>query len=221
MAEFIPGAYATLNYAAGLTRRLNNDRYSVDLLWDKSDPEVMKMVGELKEFLHDLYRQTIAKGEIWKGLDPDDPNWMQKVPFPLKDGDFETYSLGEHVGEIRGEVDPHYAGRVYMKASPVYNLFNPESEPDAAEHPNRRIAARDDVSGKSPANPMDFYSGCQVQVKIWFSPYEHKGRRGFSPRLVTIIKKADGEHWSGGAINTDPFAGMDAPADGPFSGMGV
>jgi len=49
----------------------------------------------------------------------------------------------------------------------------------------------------------ELYAGCECKAMVYFSPYEHKGKKGIAIRVASLIKLADGEPLSGSGSSSN------------------
>lgn len=218
MADYIMTEPGVLDFANGLfTAR--DDKYSCYILIDKTTPEGQAEAKRIGQAIMDAIRTGVTDGGKDRdgkprpaplaGLDPDDPEQVRRLTLPLKDGDTDTFTQGEHQGGLRKDQYPEFAGHWFMKLSAGNHRMVDEQ---LVRDTNNRPLTRSEV-----------YSGNKVRAAIWFNAYSINGRKGIVPRLTALLVTDPGTPLVERS-NGDPFAGFNLPkqdAADPFAAMGV
>lgn len=221
MADYIMSESGVLNFANGLFQG-RDDKYSCYILIDKTTAqgkeEAKKITEAISQAIVDGTQDQKRDGNTvpgpLAGLNPQDEKQVSRLTLPLKDGDTDTFALGEHVGELRKSVYPEFANHWYLK-------LNAGSHKLLDEGLIRKV-----VNGlMMPAVQSDVYSGNLVRANIWFTAYSNNGRKGVQARLNALLITDPGTPLYD-RQDRDPFAGFGLPAqtttsNDPFANMGI
>ena len=221
MADYVMNEPGILDFANGLFQA-KDDKYSCYILIDKNTPEGQAEAKRIVQAINEAIVEGTTNGgknqdgtphpAPLAGVDPNDKEQVKRLSLPLKDGDTDRFTRGEHNGELRKDVYKEFAGHWFMKLTAGNHRMCDEGL--IRDKTNRPVAQR------------DVYSGNKVRAKIWFAPWSREGNRGIQARLNALLIVEPGE-----ALyerrDADPFSGFglpDAPgaddAD-PFSSMGI
>lgn len=146
-------------------------RYSVQMIFPKSDPFIRKAKGVVKKIAIEAFGDNAVK-LLRSG----------KLHNPFRDGDDEFPD------------DETYQGNVFVNANGAFEGKKPPGLFSGRLKDMRRKAKDDPDFDLSEY----FYSGCYAAAEIKFYPYDRDGGRGVACYLWRVQKQADGEPLGGG-----------------------
>ena len=150
--------------------------------------------------------KTKAKFVPFAGKDPNNPAFVKTLQLPLKDGDTDRFTRGEHNGELRKDVYPEFAGRYFIRLTTSKDLAHAQDPETGAE----RSLLVDFHTGR-PLTMQQLYAGCWVRANIWFSPYVVNGNMGIKAVVNAVVKTGDGTPLFT-MEDRDPLKGFNMPA---------
>lgn len=164
-------------------------RYSVQMVFDKSEPWVGKAKKRVKDIAIEAFGPNAIK-LLRRG----------KLHNPFRDGDEEFPE------------DATYEGKIFVNANGAFVGKKPVGIFDGKLRDMRKLYDEADLADK-------IYSGCYMRAEIKFYPFDREGGKGIACYLFRTQKLRNGEPLGGGAPVTDVFDEVEMEDDDDDVGL--